>query len=89
VTEDPISWNSLNKIVLKEFPVLRKPEYAKLIGGFDGWEPGQYVIFGTLFNRYTEENASTANQAEKASVAQFLERLAKCARRQHRRFIKA
>ena len=71
---DELSFSELNSALLAEFPHLRE-SFAVKIGDFPGWEPGQYVVFGSIFNDYIENSASQ-DVAVRSRIAAFVERMA-------------
>jgi hypothetical protein len=72
---DQITWAELNSTVLEEFPELNEKRYLEIINGFDGWYPGPYVVFGSLFNQYLRDAIFGCSEA-RSRVGAFLERMA-------------
>lgn len=68
-------WDDLNQEVLSEFPELREPRFADLIGGFEGWTPGTYVVIGSAFNALIEDRVASA-AGDRAKIGAFVERMA-------------
>ena len=70
-----ITWENLNTSLFEEFPILRDDRYASIIGGLEGWNPGQYVVFGSPFVHYIRDLV-TGPADPRAKVGKFLERMA-------------
>jgi hypothetical protein len=73
-TPEHLTWDSLTESLLFEFPSLRE-EYERQHWGFKDWHPGQYVIFGSVFNKYIEATQSGPVGA-RSKIGSFLERMA-------------
>jgi hypothetical protein len=69
------NYDNLNSLLLEEFPFLKERRYAVKIGGFEGWSPGPYVVFGSVFNHYLREMVKSSSEAQR-QVGDFLERMA-------------
>jgi hypothetical protein len=69
-----LTWENLNEALFDAFPLLKNEEFSRLIGGLEGWEPGQYVVFGSLFNAYLRKSKDSLS--DRSKVAEFLERMA-------------
>ena len=70
-----LTWDNLSEALLAEFPELRHPRYTEIVGGIEGWTPGHYVIFGSLFTAYLEDTAS-APATERCRIGAFIEKMA-------------
>ena len=66
-----LSFEQLNDALLEEFPDLVR-EFPEKIGPDPS--PGQYVVFGSVFNDHIENSAD--DPAEARRVSEFIERLA-------------
>ncbi len=70
-----LTWENLNSRLLEEFPDLNDSRFTERVGGLGDWSPGQYVVFGSLFNQYLREQVSASAEA-RAKVGRFLEAMA-------------
>lgn len=69
------NYENLNGLLLDEFPFLKDQKYAANIGGFNDWDPGPYVVFGSVFNHYLRE-AAKGSPDPQTKAADFLEKMA-------------
>jgi hypothetical protein len=67
-----LRYNDLNAALFEEFPSLRDECHRK-IDNCREWDPGPYVVFGTVFNDFIEE--STGNSSTCSAIANFIERM--------------
>jgi hypothetical protein len=75
MAESKFTLDTLNGLLFEWFPMLRTPEYLKLIGDIEGLGP--YVVLGIIFNRYIEDTAISGTPEDRARIAGFLEDMAK------------
>jgi hypothetical protein len=75
MAESKFTLDTLNVLLLEWFPILGTPEYLKLIGDVEGLGP--YVVLGIIFNRYIEDMVISGAPEDRASIAAFLENMAK------------
>jgi hypothetical protein len=71
--QDVLSYDNINHELLEDFPHLR-PEFSSKIGEFPGYNPGPYVVFGSVFNSYIEECYREPQKARE--MTRFIERMA-------------
>ena len=70
----PLTWDNLVGQMLQEFPNLNS-EFRRIHYGFDDWTPGQYSVFGDVFIKYMETEA-TQSKVSSIKLGNFLERMA-------------
>jgi hypothetical protein len=73
-SENSLSFANLNEALLSAFPTLRET-FPEKIGDFPDWDPGQYVVFGSVFTDYIT-TAVSENAALRPPVGRFIERMA-------------
>lgn len=74
MAQDALSFADLNHALLEEFPKLRE-RFPATIGDFPGWEPGPYVVFGSVFTDYVTMTALD-DPALRSRIGLFIERMA-------------
>ena len=74
MSEQEFSFANLNAALLTEFPNLRDM-FADRIGNFTDWEPGEYVLFGSVFTAYMKA-AVLKDVPTRQRIADFIERMA-------------
>jgi hypothetical protein len=68
-----LEYDSLNRQLREQIPVLGEPRYTQLIGGI---EAGPYVVFGVMLNQYLVDVAKKVDLQARSGVAAFIEDMA-------------
>jgi hypothetical protein len=68
-----LEYDSLNRQLREQLPVLGEPRYTQLIAGI---EAGPYVVFGVMLNQYLVDVAKKDDLQARSGVAAFIEEMA-------------
>jgi hypothetical protein len=72
MAESKVTLETLNELLFLWFPILKSPEYARLVAGLDD---GPYVIFGVIFNSYLENMVYSGHPEDWRNIGTFIENL--------------
>jgi hypothetical protein len=68
-----LEYDSLNRQLREQLPVLGEPRYTQLIAGIVA---GPYVVFGVMLNQYLVDVAKKDDLQARSGVAAFIEEMA-------------